>query len=59
MGPCNRDERRIHAKKREGVSIVKREKRGGEGVYKGTAEEEIHTTLCRKEGWEEEDGPGL
>ena len=59
MGPCNRGEKRICAKKREGVPIVKRGKRGGEGVYKGTAEEGIHTTLCRKERWEEENGPGL
>ena len=53
----------------EGVSVIKRGKRRGEKVYKGIAEEGIHMTvkvttdgtsiLCRKEGWKEEDGPGL
>ena len=47
------------------LSREKREKR----VYKGTAEKGIHLTikittdstsiLCGKEGWKEEDGPGL
>ena len=60
VGPCDRSEERICTKKREGVPIAKRGKRGGEGVYKETAEERIHTTikvttddtgiLCRKEG---------
>jgi len=60
VGPYNRGEERICAKKREDVPIVKREKRGGEGVYKGIDEEGIDMTvkvttdgtgiLCGKEG---------
>jgi len=69
VGPCDRSEGRICTKKKEGVPVAKRGKRGGEGVYKETAEERIHMTikvttddtgiLCRKEGWEEEEGSGL
>jgi len=69
MGPCNRYEGRIYAKKRKGVPVVKKGKRGDRGVYKGTAEKEVHMTVkvttddtgifCRKEGWKEEDGSEL
>jgi len=32
LGPYNRVERRLRAKKREGVLIIKREKRGGTSI---------------------------
>jgi len=63
MGPCNGDKRRICAEEGESVSIVKRRKRGSEGVYSGVAEEGIYPAIevttngasifCRKEGWKE------
>ena len=69
VGPCNRCEGGICAEKRESVSVVKRRKGGGERICKRVVEEELHiavkvTTngagvLCRKEGWEEEDGTEL
>ena len=69
MGPCDRGKERICAEKREGVLIVKRERRGGEEIYKETTKEGIHMTikvttdstsiLCGKEGWEEENGSEL
>jgi len=31
--PCNRCKRRVCATKREGVPVVERRERGGEGVY--------------------------
>ena len=69
VGPCDRREGGVYAMKREGIPFVERRKRGGQRVYEGTVKEGVHlavkiTTngagvLCRKEGWEEEDGPGL
>ena len=69
VGPCNRRKGGVHAEKRESVPFVKRRKRGGEGICEGAIEEGIHpavqvTTngagvLCRKEGWEKEDGARL
>ena len=69
MGSCNKDKREVCAKKRKGIPVVEGRKRGGEGVYKRTAEEGIHSAiqvtinstsvLCRKEGQKEEDSPGL
>ncbi len=45
MGPHDRGERRIYAEKGEDVPIVKREKRGSKGVYKGAAEEGVYLTV--------------
>ena len=69
LGPCHLHERRVHAQKGEGVSAIKRGKRGGMGVHTGTTEERIHLTLkvasdsasifCRKEEQKEIDGAGL
>jgi len=69
MGPCNRGERRICAKKREGVSIVKGRKGGDKGVHKGTVEEGLYLTieitidsasiLCGKEEWKKANGTKL
>jgi len=61
MGPCNRDEEWICAKKEKGVFIVKERKRGGERVYLRTTEEGVYLTikvtpdsasiLCGEKGW--------
>jgi len=69
MGSRDRCKGGVYAMKREGVPFVERGKRGGERVRERTAEEGLYlavkvTTngagiLCGKEGWEEEDGPGL
>jgi len=69
VGSCDRHERGVHAEKRESVPFVKRKKGGSEGIYEGAIEEGVHlavqiTTnspgvLCRKEGWEKEDGARL
>ena len=60
MGPCNRSKGGVCAEEGESVSLVKRKKRGGEGVYLGATEERIYpavkvTTnstgiLCKEEG---------
>ena len=69
VGSCNRCKGRIRAEKGEGISAVKRRERRSERVCEGTAKEGLHSAveittngagvLCRKEGWEEEDGAGL
>jgi len=69
VGSCNRRERGIHAEKRESVPFVKSRKGGSEGICEGAIEEGVHpavqittngtSVLCRKEGWEEEDGARL
>ena len=69
IGPHNRCEGRICTKEGEGVFAVKRGKRGGERICKRAAEERIHSAveitangtgvLCRKKGWEKEDGSRL
>ena len=66
---CNRYKERVHTKKEKGILTVERRKRGGIRVHTGTTEKRIHLTLkiasdgtsilCRKEGWEKEDGVGL
>jgi len=45
MGPCDKGERRICTKERKGLSIVEREKRGGERVYKRAVAERIYPTV--------------
>ena len=69
VGSCNRNERRIRAKKEEGVPIVKGRKRRSKRVCEGTTEKGIYSAieittngasiLRRKKEWEEEDGTGL
>ena len=69
MGSHNRYKGGVYATKREGVPFVERGKRGDERIRERTAEEGLHlaveiTTngagiLCRKKGWEEEDGARL
>ena len=69
MGPCDRCEGRVCTEEGEGVPVVKRGERGGERVREGTVEEGLHlaveittnsaSVLCRKKGWEEEDGARL
>ena len=69
MRPRNRCKGGVCTTKRESVPFVKRRERGGERVREGTIEKGIHpaiqvTTngagvLCRKEGWEKEDGARL
>ena len=69
MGLCDRCKERVCAKERESIPIVKRRKRRGEGVHLGATEEGIYSAvkvtlngtnvLCKKERWEEADGPGL
>jgi len=69
VGPRNRSKRGICAEERESISLVEGRKGRSKRVRKGTAEERIHSAiqiaangtsvLCRKEGWEEEDGAGL
>ena len=69
VGSCNRCEGEVCTKKGEGVSVVKGGERKGERVREGTAEEGLHpaikittngtSVLCRKKGWEEEDGARL
>jgi len=45
MEPCDKSEERICAKKKEGISIIKKGKKESEGVYKGTAKEGIYMTV--------------
>ena len=69
VGPYNRCKRGICAKEREGIPIIKREKRRGERVYQGTAEKEVYSpikvtlngtgVLCREERQEKENGARL
>ena len=65
----DRSKEGVCAKEGESVSVIKRRKRGGEGVYSEAAEKGIYlaikvTTngtgiLCRKERWKEMDGTRL
>ena len=50
MESCNRGKGRIYAKKEEGVPTVKEGKRGGEGVYKRTAEKRIYPAIPHQRG---------
>ena len=69
MGPYNRVKERVCTKERESVSVIKRGKRGSKRVYQRAVEKQIHpaikvttnsaSILCRKKGWEEENGPEL
>ena len=69
VGLCNRCKRGVCAKKEKDIPSVKRRKRREEGVYLGTAEEEIYpavkvtsnsaSVLCRKERWKEVNGARL
>jgi len=45
LGPCHRVEKEIHAKKREGLLIIKREERGGISICGKSAEERVYLTL--------------
>ena len=45
MGLCNRGKEGICAKKGEGVSVVKRRKRGGKRVYLRTTKEGVYPTI--------------
>ena len=66
MGSCDRVEGGVCAEKGKSVSIVKRGKRGGEGVHQRAVEKRIYlaikvttndtSILCREKGWEEVDG---
>ena len=69
LGPCYRHEREVCAKEGENIPTVEGRERGDVGVYTGVTEERIHLTLqvtsngtsvlCKKEGWEKEDGARL
>ena len=69
MGLCDRCKGGVYTTKREDVPFVERGKRGGKRVCERTAEEGLHlavkittngtSVLCRKKGWEEEDGVRL
>jgi len=60
LGSCNRVEGRVYPKEREGILIVKRRKRGGTSICRGSAKEGIYSTiqvtldiasiLCSKKG---------
>jgi len=45
LGPYNRVERRLYAKKREGILIIKRGKRGGTSIYGRPVEKGIYSTF--------------
>ena len=61
MGPCNRDERRICAKKEEGVSVVEGRDKRDMWVHQRTIKKRVYQTpkvtsnsICvfyKKEGW--------
>jgi len=69
VGSCDRGEGGICAKEGEGVPLIEGRERGSMRVCKGTIEEGLHlavkittngaSVLCRKEGWEKEDGARL
>jgi len=69
MGPCNRIERRVCAKERESVFVVKRRKRGGASICGGSAVKRIYSAIkittdltgpfYSKEGWKKENGVRL
>ena len=69
LGPCHQYKGEIYAKEGEGIPVVKKRERGGVEVHMGATEERIHpvlqvtsngtSVLCRKEGWEKEDGAEL
>ena len=69
VGPHNRCEGGICTEERKSVPTVKRREGRSEGVCKGAVEKRVHSAveitinsagvLCRKKGWEEEDGVRL
>jgi len=69
MGLCYQDKRRVYTKKREGVSIVKRRKRGSVQVHLRTIEKKVYQALKvasngtsvfhREEEWKKTYGIGL
>ena len=69
VGLCHRYKGMICTKKEEGVSIIKRRKGRSAQVYNETAKKGVYLTLkisanstsvfCRKEEWQEVDGPEL
>ena len=44
MGPCDRVKRKVRAKKREGILIVKGGKGGSAGICRGSTVKRIHST---------------
>ena len=69
LGPCHRVERKVYAKKREGILTIERKKRGSTKIYRRPTEKRIYptlqvtlniaSTLCGKKGWHTEDSIGL
>ena len=69
MGPCDRVKRKVRAKKREGILIVKGGKGRSTGIHRGSVEKRIHPTfqvtsnitgtLCGKKEWHAKNGTGL
>jgi len=45
LGPCHKVKGGIHTKKRDGLLIVKREKRGCTSICERSAEKRVHLTL--------------
>ena len=45
MGSCNRYKGRVCAEEGEDISIIKRGKRRGEGVYQGVAKKGVYLTI--------------
>jgi len=66
MRLCDRSKGRVCAKKREGVTIVKRRKRGSKGVHPRATEKGLYPTIeittdgasvfCGKKGMEKKNG---
>ena len=69
LGPRYRTERRIHAKKGEGIFTVERGKGRGTSICRRSIKERIYltlqvtpnvtSTLCGKKGWHTENGTRL
>jgi len=61
VGSHNRCKRGVYAMKMEGISSVKRRKRGSQGIHEGAVEEGVHlavevtansaSVLCGEKGW--------
>jgi len=69
LGPCHQHEGGIYAKEGESIPVVKRREREGTEIHTGATEERVHpalqvasngtSVLCRKKGWEKENGVRL
>ena len=69
IGSCNRCQRGVCTKKREGIPIVERSERRSERVYERAVEKRIHSAIkvttnstsifCGEEGWKEANGAEL